>query len=135
MTVQLSVVVRNARAEAVETAIGLSAVLKIFSGAPPANVATANSGTVLATLALPSDYMAAAASGVKAKSGTWEDLLADAAGTAGHYRIYASDGVTCHWQGAITATGGGGDMELNNTIFALNQAFSVTTFSFTEPNA
>lgn len=135
MAIQASVAVRNARLDAVETAIGASAIMKIFSGAAPANCAAANSGTVLATLNLPADYMAAAASGQKAKSGTWDDASADAAGTAGHWRIFASDGTTCHLQGTITATGGGGDMELDNTVFALGQAFTVTAFTLNEPNA
>ena len=82
MALQFSVAVRNARLDAIETAIGTAAVLKIRSGAPPANVATADSGTVLATLSLPSDWMAAASGGTKAKAGTWEDASADAAGTA-----------------------------------------------------
>ena len=82
MAIQLSTAVRNARLDAIETTIGASAVLKIRTGAAPADVATADSGTVLATLSLPADYMAAAASGSKAKSGTWEDTSADAAGTA-----------------------------------------------------
>ncbi|WP_298399523.1 hypothetical protein [Sphingobium sp.] len=135
MAIQASVTVRNARLDAVETAIGASAIMRVFTGAPPANCAAANSGTVLATLNLPADYMAAAASGQKAKSGTWDDASADAAGTAGHWRIYASDGTTCHLQGTITATGGGGDMEVNNTIFAAGQAFTVTSFTLNEPNA
>lgn len=135
MAIQFSVAVRNARLDAIETAIGTSAVMKIRSGAPPASVATADSGTVLATLSLPSDWLAAASSGSKAKSGTWEDTSADAAGTAAHYRVYASDGTTAHWQGTVTATGGGGDMTVDNTSFAAGQAFSVTSFSVTDGNA
>lgn len=135
MTVQHSVAVRNARLDAIETTIGTSAIMKIRSGAPPANVAAADSGTVLATLNLPSDWAGNAASGVKAMSGSWADASADATGTAGHYRIYASDGTTCHEQGTVTATGGGGDLEVNNTSFASGQAFSITTFSKTEGNA
>lgn len=134
MTIKLSVAVRNARLDSIESTIGASAVLKIRSGAAPTNITDADSGTVLATIALPADWMAAAASGVKAKSGTWDDNSADAAGTAGHFRIYASDGTTQHLQGTVTATGGGGDMEVDNTSFAAGQAFSVTTFSLTEGN-
>jgi hypothetical protein len=99
---QTSTAVRNAQADAVETAIGVSAVLKIRTGLPPADTSAADSGTALATLALPSDWMAAAAGGVKAKLGTWQDASADASGYAGHYRIYASDGVTCHLQGPVS---------------------------------
>lgn len=135
MAIQLSTTVRNARLDAIETAIGVSAVLKIRTGAAPANVGTADSGTVLATLTLPSDWMAAASGGSKAKSGTWEDASADATGTAAHFRLYASDGTTAHLQGTVTATGGGGDLTVDNTSFAAAQAFSITGFTLTDGNA
>jgi hypothetical protein len=135
MAVQLSTTVRNARLDAIETAISTSAVLKIRTGAQPADCATADSGTVLATLSLPSDWMAAASSGSKAKSGTWQDTSADATGTAAHWRLYASDGTTCHAQGTVTATGGGGDMTVDNVSFASGQSFTVTSFTLTDANA
>ena len=135
MAIQLSTSVRNARLDAIETTVGTSAILKIRTGAAPATCATADSGTVLATLNLPADYMAAAASGAKAKTGTWEDASADATGTAAHFRLYASDGTTCHLQGTVTITSGGGDMEVDNTSFASGQSFTVTTFSLTDGNA
>ena len=135
MALQLSETVRNARLDAIETAIGASAVLKIRTGPPPADVATADSGTVLATLTLPADWLAAAASGSKAKAGTWEDLSADNPGTAAHFRIYASNGTTPHVQGTVTATAGGGDMTVDNVVFAAGQAFTVNSFSITDGNA
>jgi hypothetical protein len=135
MTLQLSTTVRNARLDVIESTIGVSAILKIRSGAAPANCGTADSGTVLATCTLPSDWMAAASAGSKAKSGTWEDTSADATGTAAHFRLYASDGTTCHAQGTVTATGGGGDMTVDNVSFAAAQAFTVTAFTITEANA
>lgn len=134
MAIKMSVTVRNARLDAIETAIGTGAVLKIRSGSVPTNIADADSGTVLATLTLPSDWMAAASSGSKAKSGTWQDASADATGTAGHFRLYASDGTTQHMQGTVTATGGGGDMEVDNTSFASGQSFTVTGFTITDGN-
>jgi hypothetical protein len=135
MALQYSVAVRNAKLDAVETTVGTSAVLKIRTGAAPANVATADSGTVLATLSLPSDWMAAASSGTKALSGSWADASADATGTAAHFRIYASDGTTAHIQGTVTATGGGGDMTLDNTSIASGQSVTVTSFTLTAGNA
>lgn len=135
MALQYSTTVRNAQLDAFETAIGTSAVLKIRTGAAPANCATADSGTVLATINLPSDWMAAASSGSKAKSGTWEDTSADATGTAAHWRLYASDGTTCHAQGTITATGGGGDMTLDNTSIASGQTVTVTSFTISAGNS
>lgn len=135
MAVQLSVAVRNARLDAIETTIGTSAVLRIRSGAQPATCATADSGTVLATLNLPTDWMAAASSGSKAISGTWQDLSADATGTAGHFRIYDSGGTVCGIQGSITATGGGGDMTLDNTSIASGQQVTITSFTLTDANS
>ncbi len=135
MAFQFSTPVRNASLDAIETAIGASAVLKIRSGAVPASVGTADSGTTLATMTLPADWLAAASGGSKAKSGTWEDTSADAAGMAAHFRIYASDGTTAHLQGTVTATGGGGDMVLDNTSLAAGQAVSITSFTLSAGGA
>jgi hypothetical protein len=123
--------VRNSQADAWESTIGTSPLLRIYTGSPPATCATAASGTLLVEMTLPSDWMAAASSGAKAKSGTWEDTSANGTGTAGHYRIYASDGTTCHEQGTVTATGGGGDLTLDNTSIATSQAISISTFTRT----
>lgn len=135
MALQLSVAARNARLDAIETATGTSAILTIRTGAAPANCGTANSGTVLATLALPSDWMAAASAGSKAMLGTWQDASADATGTAAHFRIHDSTATTCHLQGTVTATGGGGDMTLDNTSIATGQSVTVTSFTVTDGNA
>lgn len=135
MALQFSVAVRNAMGDAIETTIGTSAVLKLRTGAPPATCATADSGTVVCTMSLPSDWMAAGSSGIKSLLGTWQDLLADAAGVVGHFRIYASDGTTCGMQGTVTLPGSGGDMTLINTNVAVNQPVSVSSFDITIGNA
>lgn len=139
MALQLSVAVRNARLDAIETAIGTSPTLKIRSGSPPATCATADSGTVLATLALPSDWMAAASAGAKGLSGTWQDTSADATGTAGHFRIYDSGG-TCQLQGTVSqaaASGGTGDLKLAQATadMVAGQAVTVSAFDLTEGNS
>lgn len=134
MTVQASVAVRNAMLDAIETAIGTAPQLRFYTGSMPANAAAAATGTLLATLTLPSDWLANAASGAKAKSGTWSGTGA-AAGTAGYFRIYDSTGTTCHFQGTVTLTGGGGDMTLDNTSIAVSQAVTVNTFNLTGSNA
>ena len=136
MALKYSVDVRNARLDAIETTVGTSAILKIRTGAPPANCAAADSGTVLSTVNLPSDWMAAAASGEKSKSGTWEDTSADATGTAAHFRIYDSGGSTCHIQGTVTSVATGtGDMLVDNDAFAAGQNFTVSSFKITSANA
>lgn len=134
MTLQYSVAVRNARLDVVESTIGTSAILRIRTGAPPVNCGAADSGTVLATVNLPSDWMAAASGGSKSKSGTWQDLSADANGAAAHFRVYDSGGTTCHMQGTITLSGGGGDMTVDNTNFAVGQVFTVTNLTLTAGN-
>lgn len=135
MAYQMDVASRNARLDVYETTVGVSPIFKVRTGAAPANCAAADAGTVLATLTLPSDWMSAASAGVKSKTGTWEDLSADGAGTAGHFRIYSSDGTTCRGQGTVTATGGGGDMTVDNVVFAAGQAFTITSFALTDGNA
>lgn len=135
MAIKFSVAVRNARLDAIETAIGTSAVLKIRSGAVPSAITDADSGTVLATLSLDSDWMAAASGGSKAKSGTWSDSAADATGTPAHFRVYASDGTTQHMQGTVTITGGGGDMTVDSVSFTAGQSFTITAFTITDGNA
>lgn len=133
MALQLSVAARNARLDAIETTVGTAPILTIRTGAAPANCAAANSGTVLATLTLPSDWMAAAASGAKAKSGTWQDASADNTGTAAHFRIHDSGGTTCHLQGTVGTSGT--DMIVDNTSFTATQSFTINTFSLTDGNS
>jgi hypothetical protein len=135
MATQLSTTVRNGMLDSVESTIGTSPILRLRSGAVPSNCAAADSGTVIATINLPSDWMAAAASGSKAKSGTWQDTSADAAGTVAHFRIYDSGGSTCHWQGTVTLTGSGGDITLDNTNVTAGQSVTITSFSLSAGNA
>lgn len=135
MAIQHSVAVRNARLDAIESTIGTDPILRLRSGAKPANCAAARTGTILASMTLPSDWLAAASGGVKSKSGTWQDLSADASGTVGHYEIMDSTGTTCHEQGTVTATSGGGDMEIDNTVIAAGQAITVSAYGLTEGNA
>lgn len=135
MAIQYSAAVRNAELDALETAIGTGAIMKIRSGSAPATVATADSGTVLATISLGSDWMSAASGGSKSKSGTWQDASADATGTAAHFRIYASDGTTAHIQGTVTVTGGGGDLTLDSVSITAAQVVTISSFTITAGNA
>lgn len=99
---QYSVGVNNAKLDAIETTIGTAPLLRFYTGSMPANCAAAATGTQLESQALPSDWMAAAASAIKAKAGTWTGAF-DAAGTVGYWRIYDSSGTTCHMQGLVFA--------------------------------
>lgn len=133
MVLQLSVSVRNASLDAIETTVGTSPTLELRTGPAPTSCADTDTGTLLASMALPSDWMAAASSGAKALAGVWTDASADAAGTVGHFRI--KQGGTCHIQGSCTATGGGGDMTFDNAVFALGQEINITAFTITAAGA
>lgn len=100
MALQFSVSVRNEMLDRMEVAIGVSPTLEIRSGAPPANAAAADTGSVISTLALPSDYMSAASGGTKQLLGTWQDVSADATGRMGHFRL--KQGATTHIQGLVS---------------------------------
>lgn len=125
------VATRNAKLDAIETSIGASPVLKIRTGSKPANCAAGDAGSVLATITLPVDWMAAAASGAKSKSGSWDEVMASASGTAGHFRIYDSLG-GCRIQGSFGTSGT--DMIASSASFTVGQAFSVTSFTIRDNN-
>ena len=95
MSLQLSVSSRNARLDSIESTVGTSALLRIFSGAAPANCATADSGTKLVEMTLPANWMNDASSGTKTLAGAWSGTGL-ATNTAGYFRIYESTGTTCH---------------------------------------
>jgi hypothetical protein len=138
MAIQFSASVRNAELDSIETTISTAPLLRFYSGSAPANTSTAASGTMLCEITLPSDYLAAASSGSKAKSGTWSGTghaNAGAGTNAGYFRVYDSAGTTCHIQGSVTATGGGGDMQLDNVSIASGQTVTVNTFTLTSANS
>jgi hypothetical protein len=130
---QFSTAVRNARADAMETTIGTSPQLRIRSGAAPANPAATRTGTVLATLPLPSDWLVAASAGVKALLGTWADSAADASGTAGHWEIMDTALTNCHVQGSVGTSGA--ELNLLSLSLVAGQPVNITSFNFTEGNA
>lgn len=133
MTIQYSTAVRNAKLDTVESTTGTAAVLRILTGTPPANCATAETGTILAQCTLPTDWMAAASGGTKGLLGTWQDTSANATGTATYFRIYDSTITTCHVQGTYGTSGT--DMIGDSASFTAGQAFSITSFTLTAGNA
>lgn len=110
-------------------------VLEIRSGAAPGTEA-AETGTLLASIAIPADGFAVAAGSSVAKAGTWSDTAADAAGTAAHFRMRrtgdagGASTITSRIEGTVTATGGGGDLTLDNTNIAVGQQVTITALSF-----
>lgn len=133
MAIQLSVAVRNDMLDDVENTIGNSPTMRVRTGAPPASCSAADTGTILAEITMPANWMNNASGGSKTKAGTWQTLTILSNGVAGHFRIY--QGATAHFQGTITVSGGGGDMEVNDVNFTIVQQFTVTVFTLTAGNA
>jgi hypothetical protein len=141
MAAGISTGLRNAVANSIlNGAAGVhfdSGVLEIRSGTRPANADAAPTGSVLVTINLPADAFANAASGAAAKAGTWEDLSADAAGTATWFRLRTtSDGggsstTDRRIDGDVAMSGA--DLNLDNTNIAAGQAVTINTFTVTVP--
>lgn len=134
MAVKFSVEVRNAIVNSIETATGPSARLIFYTGSPPANTAASATGTVIATMVLPSDWLNDASGGVKTLNGTWS-TTASATGTIGYYRIWDSTVTVCHEQGNVTISGGGGDITLDNVNAANGQTITILTKTYTAGGA
>jgi hypothetical protein len=138
MALQYSTTLRNNQLDQAEATTGASAKLQLRSGAAPANCGAADAGTLLCEITLPSDWMNAASAGSKTKLGTWTGTGAAGAGSgtnAGHFRIKDNAGTTCHIQGTVTITGGGGDMTVTNPSIAVGQTVTVDTFTLNAGNA
>jgi hypothetical protein len=131
----MSVGLRNARLDAIETFAGTAAKLMIYSGSMPANAGAATSGTKLAEWDMASDWAGDAASGQKSLSSLPLSGTGLANGTCGYWRLFKSDGTTCVMQGDVTAAGGGGSLTVDNVSIANGQGFNVTGFTITEGNA
>jgi hypothetical protein len=128
MSFQEGVLLRNAKLNAINTNLGATATLKIFSGAESGNCAAADPAGLLCTINLPATPMGAASAGAIALNGTWSNN-ASAGGTAASFRIYDSS-ANCAFQGNTTT-----DMVLNNTSIASGQTVTVVTFGITTGNA
>ena len=140
---QLSGAVAAVMLDSMETTIGTSAHMKIFddSAAKPANCAAGDPAAVLiATLLLPSDWLANASTFTKGIAGSWT-VASVGTGIAKTWRIYDSSGATCHMQGYVGLTGANdpdGDpvtLALDNTNIRTPQTVSVASFTITETNS
>jgi hypothetical protein len=139
MAVRWSNTVRHAVLDAWETAIGTESILEIWSGTRPTALADSPSGTKLASFTLASDW-AEAAGATTAGRKNLNNLalsttaIAGAPTNATYYRITSSGG-TVHEDGTITATGGGGDLTIDNVSIASGQTVRVTGWYKTAPHA
>lgn len=130
--------VRNAGLDAKEVAVGTAPILRVYSGSVPAHEgASLGAAVLLAEGTLPSDWMGAAAAGVKAKAGTWTvtGVSGAGAGVDGTFaRIYASDGTTPHYQFTFGEAADTPELVADNKNIANLQVVTISTFSITSGN-
>lgn len=131
MALQFATTLRNALLDQIETTIGTAPVLRTYTGSAP-GIANAATGTLLYEITCPSDWAAAASSGSKAKSGTWQDTSANASGTPAYFRLLESTATTAYIEG--TAGVSSGDLSHDATV-SLGGTVTVSTFTLTSGNA
>jgi hypothetical protein len=133
MTVKFSVQVVDGFLDSIESTIGSSPNLVMYSGIGPAQTTDAPVNPVLLTMPLPSDWMLASSGGQKVLKGTWT-ATASGTGIVGHYRIYDQPMAICHEQGTVTFVGGNGDITLDNTNVATGQAVTIVSKTLSSSN-
>ncbi|RSN65406.1 hypothetical protein DMH01_03245 [Amycolatopsis sp. WAC 04182] len=113
--------------------VGGAGTLKIYTGSQPADADTTPAGTLLVTIALAATAFGAATSaGTASLASTPRSGTGVAAGTAGCFVVESGGGAKV-FGGSVTATGGGGDLTLDNTSIAVGQTVNVGTLTFTHP--
>jgi hypothetical protein len=134
MTTRLADASQQAAANAVVDRLDAAAgTLKIYTGSQPADADTDPAGTLLVTINLPAPaYGAANSSGTAALLGTPLSGTGAAAGTAGCFAVETNAGANV-FQGSVTATGGGGDLTLDNTSIAVGQTVNISSLNYTHP--
>lgn len=105
--------------------------VEIYTGGQPANANTAPSGSLLATINIPTPAFGSATAGVVTKAGTWSDT-GTGNGTAGWARFTSADtnkvmDVLC------TETPGGNDLLLNTLAITIGITVTVVSLTLTEP--
>jgi archaellin len=116
--------------DAITTAAGASALLRIYDGTRPATAGTAT--TLLAELTCNATFAAAASGGVLTLNSITQDASANANGTATWFRVVKSDGTTFVMDG--NAGTSGSDLNLTTTTIATGQPVSISSFVLTEGN-
>ena len=129
MSVGYSTTLRNARLDAITTAIGTSGLLRIYDGTRPASGGTAT--TLLAQLTLSATFAPAASLGVLTASAIGSDASADATGTATWARLTTSAGVFVADMGVGTS---GQEVTLNTVSIVILGTVACTSLVITAGN-
>lgn len=134
MAVRIATTLRNAmvqQAQILTDAGPAAGKIEVRTGTQPATPETAATGTLLATIVLGDPSYGAPATGVITGADP-APVTAVASGTATWCRQLDSTGAAV-LDGDVTATGGGGYLQLATTTLSTGLSVDVTSLSLTQP--
>jgi hypothetical protein len=138
MATRISTASRNAAAAGVAALADAGAgagIIQVRSGAQPTTAEDAATGTLLATFTLNDPAFGAPSIGVASlDADPAVTATGAAAGTAGWFRLLDSTGGKV-LDGSVTATGGGGQLELNTTTVSVGLTLQITAMTINMPAA
>ena len=117
--------VRNTLAESISTAVDAgtgNGVIEVQD----------SGGAVLGTVTFQAPAFAAATSGAIDANTPLTDETNATSGTAAQFKVKDSDG-NLVYDGTITQTGNGGDLELDNTSITSGATISISSWTYTAP--
>ena len=138
MAIKLSATVRDGMLDAITTAVGTSALWRIYSGSQPATPETTTVIAQLAELTCSSTFApgASTTSNVLTLNPITQDSSADATGTAAWFRIAATGaiaGAAGFIDGSVSTSSA--DLNLNSTSITTGAIVQITAATFTAGNA
>ena len=129
MTISHSTSARNSLADQIDTLVNGGSTdpqgdLVLIESAGPSDLVEFN---------LQDPAFGAASSGTITLQGTTISTTADAAGTVDQFEVRDKDNSVIY-SGTVTSTGGGGDLEMDNTTVTNGQSVELTSHSYTAPS-
>lgn len=137
MSISLSTAARNAAGSAIISILDSGSTnpngyIEIRTGTKPTSPTFTATGTLLATLNLADPSFSSFTNGVATANPISSDVDIDSNGIAGYFRFYNKDNVAV-FDGEITATGGGGDLEFDSVNFLKGGSVEIIALTVTIP--
>ena len=132
LNLKYSTALKNAKLDAITTAVGNAGLLRIYDGTQPAGPGTAiTSQVLLAELVCGSPFAPGASGGVLTANAITQDSSANNNGTASWFRLLTSGG-TAIMDGTVGTSGC--DLTIDSTSITAGQAVSCTSLTITSAN-